>query len=330
MNNAEDQGGAAKAAQEPVASLDLGTIQSFLESIRSQDYAEYLNRAERQESLYHYTDLAGLNGIVSDHDLWLTNARFSNDDREMTHGYDVARGVIDELNQTEGLDSKPFLEELRGFLDPTAAEDVYICCFCEEGNLLSQWRGYGADGTGVSVEVEPPKFSWATGGDMQLGLMRFWRVYYEEHEQKDMVRRAIDFARRQPLGANRDSQARKAADVIKFFIPTFKSADFQEEKEWRLIFTPGMQDHLKEEDRIYPNFRVARRMLVPHYSFRKLIDANIKLGGPRGELEKLPIRRVLVGPSARAALNQDSARMLLARRGYPQDVVRSKTSYRGA
>jgi hypothetical protein len=45
--------------------------------------------------LFHYTDLNALTSIVQNNDLWLTDSRYSNDECEMTHGYDVAKAVID-------------------------------------------------------------------------------------------------------------------------------------------------------------------------------------------------------------------------------------------
>jgi Protein of unknown function (DUF2971) len=214
-------------------------------------------------------------------------------------------------------------------LDPEKPEDVYICCFCENGNLLSQWRGYGADGSGVSIAFKPDDFSAATGGDMSLGVMRFWKVYYEKSEQTEMVRNVLEFSGKFLLSDSPDDRARKVADIIKFFIPTFKHEDFWEETEWRLIFTPGppeQQVRLPEDQRATVEFRVARQMLVPYYSFRKLLNANSALGGPM--LDKLPISKVMVGPSSRAIYNRDGVRMLLQKCGYPDNVELSKISYR--
>jgi len=36
--------------------------------------------------LFHYTDLNGLQGILSNADLWLTDSRYLNDSEEMRHG----------------------------------------------------------------------------------------------------------------------------------------------------------------------------------------------------------------------------------------------------
>jgi hypothetical protein len=62
----------------------------------------------------------------------------------------------------------------------SAADAVYVCCFCkDQGDLLSQWRGYAANG-GVAIEIEPNGFHWLAGADNTAGVMRFWRVYYTD------------------------------------------------------------------------------------------------------------------------------------------------------
>jgi len=61
-----------------------------------------------------------------------------------------------------------------------APQDFYVCCFCEEDDLLSQWRSYGANGTGVSLGFESTGFTFLTGADVpsQTGLMSLSRVFY--------------------------------------------------------------------------------------------------------------------------------------------------------
>jgi hypothetical protein len=34
------------------------------------------------------------------------------------------------------------------------SEDINVICFCKDGYLLSQWRGYGGDGYGYSLGFE--------------------------------------------------------------------------------------------------------------------------------------------------------------------------------
>jgi hypothetical protein len=230
----------------------------------------------------------------------------------------VVREVI-ELQRKAAPERAQFLDALYELVREPSEEGVYICSFCLDDNLLSQWRGYGANGMGVSLKFEPQGFAYITGPDSpKYGLVRLWKVFYDRDTQKQIITQAIDFAFTfGPQQRSAEERATQAADSIQFFIPTFKNEGFSEEKECRLIFTPAPQFA------VHPEFRVARGMLIPYYSLKQLTS-----GGP---VIKLPLTGVRVGPSSNKRLNVESARMVLSQTGYsgvPVDV--SETSFRGA
>jgi Protein of unknown function (DUF2971) len=298
--------------------INIDALNGFLDSIRSY-HPDLIYGLEQNQPVYHYTDLGGLKGILAENDLWLTNARFSNDEEEMTHGYRTAERVLTALRAaTPDAHRAAYLERLDAILRRPTEEGVFICCFCLKDNLLSQWRGYGANGTGVSMQLNSTEFSNVTGPDspfqLQGGLMRLWKVIYEPERQTNIVRKAIDFAFEQYANLPIEERAQYAADAIEFFVPTFKNQDFDEEEECRLIYSPP------QNCPVTLNFRVARGMLVPYYSLKALT----KNPGWR-----LPILGVRIGPTAHKGPNAESARLLLQLTGYagvPVDL--SKTPYR--
>jgi hypothetical protein len=297
--------------------LDIGNLTAFLE--RVQSYTPDLIYFQGDvKSVHHYTDLEGLRGITGAHDLWLTHSRYSNDDEELTHGYGIVRTVIRERLAKPLVDEqKRYLLALQEELDGPTPESVYICCFCQSGDLLSQWRGYGANGAGVSLSFDPAEFSYITGPDSpSYGLLRMWSVFYSNATQRNIVGEALDFGAQ--TGASLEQRVARAADAIRFFIPTFKNELFAEEKEVRLIFTPAADAQVP-----HPDFRVARGMLVPYYRLHTL-------SGSPTVPRLLPLQAVRVGPSARKDLNAEAVRLLLAKAGYGNIVVDvSSTPYRG-
>ncbi len=304
--------------------VQIDALGNFLNSIQS--YHNYLIQfVEPDQRFYHYTDLNALNNIVSNHDIWLTNSRYSNDRDEVLHGYRVAKEVVEKRLRSEKR-KRPkdetrmeYIEAVSALIEEPAPEGFYVCCFCEEDNLLSQWRSYGANGTGVSLGFDPQSFEAIAGPDMPSGLMRLWRVFYKPKTQKKIVHAALEFyAAQLNQGYGVEDTARLAADAIQFFIPTFKNEDFAEEKERRLIFTPRVGCPVK------PRYRVARGMLVPYYSLAELARES------SGQQWPLPIKSVLVGPSSQIELNEESTKMLLMQHGYDQvEVIASDTPYRG-
>ncbi len=298
-------------------SVNLTFLMNFLTSVQSTT-ADLIFGPMQGQSIYHYTNLPGLQGIIQNHDLWLTHSRYSNDEEEVTHGYRIVKEVIEEKRQdTLANINADFLDKLSEYIKEPTPEGVYICCFCLDDNLLSQWRSYGANGNGVSIGLNPNDFDYITGQDSPHGgLMRLWKVFYDIEKQKNIVRSAIDFAYAQ---ANRlpEDRALLAADAIQFFIPTFKNEGFKEERECRLIFTPSPS---YQEP---PRFRVSKDMLIPYYSLKQL-------SGTPSPTRLLPITGIKIGPCVNKQLNTKSAEMLLMHSGYLSvNADSSDTPYRG-
>jgi len=298
--------------------VDIDSLEHFTNAIGS--YSQYLIQ-EFGGQLFHYTDLNALPNIINSSDLWLTNSRYSNDAREMTHGYDIAKEVIEKKRrESTNRALKNYLDRVAKFVDEKI-KGVYICCFCEEDNLLSQWRSYGENGTGVSIGFEPYGFAAYSGPDLppkEFGLMRLWKVFYNPEIQKNIVEKALELIPQLNANDTNIVKARKAADAIHFFIPTFKNKDFEEEKERRLIFTPS------QECTVLPSYRVRKGMLVPYYSLKALGQK------VHGTSKILPINKITLGPSAWSTLNLESTNMLLQQNSYLNvSVSVSDTPYRG-
>src|ERR1700741_5063589 len=105
--------------------LDFSSLHGFLNSVQS--YTEDLIFGPTQgQSLYHYTDLAGLHGIIENHDLWLTHSRYSNDDEEITHGYRIVKEVVDgEMTGAPPPERITYLNTLTELVRDPTPEGVY-------------------------------------------------------------------------------------------------------------------------------------------------------------------------------------------------------------
>ncbi len=163
----------------PRGSIDMSALNSFLSSVGSEAGPDLILSPGKE--LYHYTSLPGLLGIIENGDLWLTHTLYLNDEEEMAHGDHVAAEAIVAARGKSAADAKKsaYLDQLAALLGRPSKEGVYICCFCQRDNLLSQWRGYGANGAGVSLQFDSAGFAQWTGADCAHGLMRFWKVFYK-------------------------------------------------------------------------------------------------------------------------------------------------------
>ena len=193
------------------------------------------------ESLYHYTTAAGLQGILSRQAVWASDLRFLNDANEGLYAYDV---FADSIAQMEN----PFLStaheeedlergyEFAVFKEFVASEfsspedHVFVTCFCESGDLLSQWRAYGSD-HGYSIE-------FAVAG---LGEAAEGRSWFPTTSRLVQVRYG-DSASQVALAAMRDvaqdpnlRDPRSAALHLRAMLASIKHPGFREEREWRLV-----------------------------------------------------------------------------------------------
>jgi hypothetical protein len=131
------------------------------------------------EFLYHYTSQAGLIGIVQNSELWATKVHYMNDSTEFSLALDLARDVI-----TEGWGATEILGDVNSLpprakvakqiwyaIDRITKVNIFVACFCEQSDLLSQWRGYSHGSYGYSVGFNAGKLALrATSGSFPFFL----------------------------------------------------------------------------------------------------------------------------------------------------------------
>jgi len=102
--------------------------------------------------VYHYTNSAGLFGIVNSDRLWATDSKFLNDPSERAYAVEVAREVLEDLKRSSPDGAKAIYESLGSLnLVEQQSKQVFVTSFCRHGDLLGQWRGYGDFGNGYAL-----------------------------------------------------------------------------------------------------------------------------------------------------------------------------------
>jgi hypothetical protein len=115
----------------------------------SATFAEHLQQAI-PEFLYHYTSQDGLLGIVQSRAIWATNISYMNDATE----FGLARDRLLEEIRTRYI-RKASVDVVSWITTKITDSPICVSCFCEDGDLLSQWRGYAGDGYGYSLAFIP-------------------------------------------------------------------------------------------------------------------------------------------------------------------------------
>ena len=266
------------------------------------------------EILYHYTSAAGLFGIISTGKLWGSHYNYLNDASELAYGREIALHVVREKLKADSTAlGRSCLETVLDRLDAEAKViDLYLTCFCQNPDLLSQWRGYGtASGrfclgfniSGLISELNVGPI-W---GDEWIKKYSLGPVIYDEVRQREKVARAIDAAietlakgqanNNDFRGAITDVLIRKLLREVCFF----KNIGFKEEDEWRMVhFAP---------DASSVHFPPSTGLLKPFVDMIKAATV-------------LPITEIIVGSSSFGPLAKKSATLLLERYNYKGVEVR--------
>jgi len=237
--------------------------------------------------LYHYTTAAGLLGIVSERRIWATRAQYLNDAKEVSHAFEVANGLLPELEARNTSGSEAF----RSYLETSPIMPwVFVTAWTENGDQLSQWRGYGGGvGPAYSLGFEGAALAQAA---RQEGW-RLERCIYGAEEQTALIRRQMEnfyvsFEQEMLIDHNGDvlDQSPRFAQAFSnqlfsnllLVAPMLKHPAFAEEAEWRLI--SPISSELGIEHRAGPH------TIVPYTSFCLPVRNDV-----------LDIRDTVIGPT---------------------------------
>lgn len=272
--------------------------------------------------LYHYTDAAALQSILTSGQLWATDALYLNDASEFLYPFRI---LAEELEKIEPADKKSsgIAELLRLAMDTGVAlvkDDIpfFVSCFCEDKDLLSQWRGYGAGIGGYSIGFKRRDLL-VVSADRSLGPYGAERVDYDEGSLRDELRSNLrDAVHRygETLdGADLETRLRAWQTLmggyfseIGFNALAHKSPGFAEEREWRIVVRARRRDALEAN---LLRFRPGAVGLIPY------LELDVRGADGARPL----IGEIVVGPTPHAELAERSLRLLLSSLGFGGDDV---------
>lgn len=261
--------------------------------------------------LFHYTDIKGLEGIISNQKIWATDHCFLNDKSEFDHGIKIFKKIVAN-REIELID---FIKDRYDFdRDITSVvrtikrqKGIYCCSFTGNGNLLSQWRGYCPRDGGYSIGFNSQALSSLTN----MEYTELFRCEYCEKEQVAMAKRAIE----QPLlrsdgpsgmsdCGNQTFHTHLKSD-IQFIAPAFKNKHFKEEAEWRLVSSPW------REHTVY--YRTDGNILKPYIEF---------------DLPNTAIEKIIIGPCNNPQLAKHALKEFVRSKGIVPTIVISNIPLR--
>jgi hypothetical protein len=259
-------------------------------------------------TIWHYTNTAGLIGIVESGTLWATGAAHLNDSREIGYGVELIGSVWNTLRRNYG---EPTDRLVRSVLVRSGVEGsfdgAYVACASTSKDDLGHWRGYGnvAIGLNPDARLDLEEYSQLDG---ELQYPRAWRrVIYDPSEQQRVVAQVLtaiaesiegagDYAY---LGSDPERMTSIYYGWMDVLLPLLKSPGFRSENEVRL--SVGLPT-------FYPkgqSFRPGTFSVVPYVRITSADDP-----------KRLPILEVQVGPTSHPTTARLGIQTLLTKHGY--------------
>jgi Protein of unknown function (DUF2971) len=251
--------------------------------------------------LHHYTGQAGLLGIVNRAEMWCTKVQFMNDATEFGLALNMARAKLSHLlgeipDGPATAARKRACFEFRRSLDGLEDINLFAACFCEDGDILSQWRGYGGGSQGYAIGFTSNALT-KSGADHGFTL---GKCIYDTDLQNTIVEQAIESCLYEETAIPwRGSWGFHGplADILFRCGAFFKEPSFAEENEWRLVSSAIMFHDSQLE------VRAGRSMPTPYF--------RLPIGGD----DAPSILHVVVGPCPHMVLSKSAVTTLLLRKG---------------
>ena len=171
--------------------------------------------------IYHYTSNDVLLKILEGESLRLSARHHLNDSMEGQQFFSLLKSHPSSPDQK-------ILDSIRTHLDSVEA---FVTCFCSEGDLLSQWRGYAGNGTGVSIGFSRDSIVDAISGSHAALLYTVAYANCMSDMPQDRARTINDIL---------SNTGTPSIDAVHTFAKerwAIKPKGFSEEKESRLIVT---------------------------------------------------------------------------------------------
>lgn len=322
---------------------------------------------DEYDELVHYTNAAGLLGILSSQCLWATHAAYLNDADEIKTFLDCRlRQLIDNdvrlaIAELATLPDNEKIVEDHGGLEKVGtdvADDLskmirqftldfnqcYILSFCAAtderirlNGLLSQWRGYGKDG-GYAIVFDTKGLQLLLDSEGKKFLYQHARwgdVHYYDGASDDLtvaeeIREAEATLKAcvfEFVRERRPENLEPIYEPLTMLSCLYKHWGFHEEKEVRVIAIPA-NTRVIEAERAAKSEKPVR---LPKTFIRDGCPVPyIELFAsedPPTRQHLLPIKRVIVGPHREKAQRKQAVELLLSSIGLQASVSISEIPY---
>lgn len=302
-------------------------------------------------TLYHYCSLETFYNIMKNRSIWLSDVSKSNDSRELEWAIEQCKIAVinkfleysDRMKSNNDFISTRFRDFNRitdqfEFIDTNQMLKSWVFCLSEKGDNLGQWRGYADDGKGISIGFSKEYFA-PQNQSVDFNEDKMYYMFDQIEYGDFKVEQLLSPSDINTLASSCDYEALercfKRLMVYSIILaPLYKSAAFEEEKEWRMVFLAhtsalkgGMIPSTNYMDKPEPMFDIIDFAFIPKnntlVSHIEVALKDIKHAitsvtiGPKSDLSVLDVQLFLISIGLLHSTDDDSIK-----------VMRSSLSYR--
>jgi len=280
-----------------------------------------LVRKKHPEVIYHYTTVQAFVGIVESNCIWLSDYSYLNDRRELVHGAELAKRIIDKFSvkYTSAAQQKLLTAWKRMLLN--SSQRVCVASFSADGDCLSQWRAYGP----IAIGFDP----------YQLPLHAYQGqinpVEYDQNIQNALLEVLVQHAIQAYVADSSENRLERIPEAyasihnLLEIIAFFKDDAFAAEREYRLAFVEYDAEVRAMADVKTPKrFRVIGNTILPYIKSDELF----MMRGEKKEVKPLGIKEIVIGPHS-SELTERGVKEFLDAMGFSEvPVLSSKIPFR--
>lgn len=286
------------------------------------------------DKLYHYTNVAAIQGIVNNNEFWVTKNDFLNDKMEFSYAQEVMREVCEEQIKNQDVQKRflKFMQEenerlMDDNLDPL--KGYYVISFSEEKDSALMWAEY-SNFVGYSIEFDYEKLI-TNGIKKKRTFIWDGEVIYNKEQQKKVLKETLDsfiencidhgeayeelkeFYSENPKKKISDDAVKSLSEGAAIFIILyamfFKKECYYGEKEYRVVISPNK---VRSESKDKINYREKEGVLLPYIKVKY-----------KDEEDQSPITSVLVGPKNNSDLAVKGMKYFLLDNNIDVEVAKS-------
>jgi len=293
------------------------SVQNILDELDCKLTKLHLETCSENLPLYHYTNAAGLMGILTSGKIWLTDCCYLNDPGEIIFGRNYIFEILKQYEKEFSWITE-MEKQIKEDIFHKHMSNVYVCSFCAMYDYLPAWRYYGDDGFGFAIEFSTDFFKPNEKIDLTKNHATITDILYDdirinEANYTSFLARSMEEIRQ---AITKISDVRKMDDHIisrikiiltshlMALFPSIKHCNYKTEKEWRLfmyeLFNNGERiSPPRDDDFEKDTFKREVKKTISKSIYPLITACSQKIDVPYIKMKIKPtdISRIYVGPA---------------------------------